>query len=138
MNTNSIEISDKLTIKPFNVNHTVETFGFSIIKDNDKIISYTSDTLYDDIILDNLRNSKYLILEGMIPLTENAFSNNAKHATFNQMYDVVKEIRPNKAFIVHLQPKYFKKIDEIISEFNNIPNSEIQFPKERYNYVLCV
>lgn len=123
---------------PFKVDHTVETYGFSLFNGDTKLLSYTSDTLYNENVIEQIKESKYLILEGMVPETETKFSENSKHATFTQMKNVVANILPKMAFVIHLQPRYIKDQDSIIQSLNNIDNTEILFPNEDVEYVLCL
>lgn len=128
-----------IDIKAFPVNHTVQTFGFSLYCDSHKLISYSSDTLYDDSIIEYFVGSLVLILEGMVPDSESVFSDKAKHATFNQMRSVVERIHPQKAFMVHLQPRYLKQTNEIITAVNTVEGSVIIFPEIGDTYeLLCI
>ena len=74
----------------------------------------------------------------MTPETEIAFSRKAKHATFNDMLDVVNSIRPDMAFVVHLQPRYLGEKESIINKMNSMSESEILFPEVGRKYVLRV
>ena len=128
-----------ISIKAFPVNHTVETFGFSIYQNSRKMISYSADTLYDDDIIAQFAGCEVLILEGMVPDSESGFSAKAKHATFNQVRNVVERIRPQKAFMVHLQPRYLKQAEEIIASINTVKDSVIYFPEVGDAHeILCV
>ncbi len=128
-----------IDVKAFPVNHTVQTFGFSLYKDGRKLISYSSDTLYDDSIIDYFAGSAVLILEGMVPDNESVFSAKAKHATFNQMRSVVERIHPQKAFMVHLQPRYLKQTKEIVDAINTVKGSVIYFPEIGDTHeILCI
>lgn len=118
-----------INVEIFPVNHTVQTFGFSLYQDGHKMISYSSDTLYDDSIIDYFAGSEVLILEGMVPDSESEFSAKAKHATFNQMRNVVDRVRPKMAFMVHLQPRYLKQTKEIVDNINTVNGSVIYFPE---------
>ena len=126
------------SICPFAVNHTVETYGFSVFYEGKKLLSYTSDTLYDSRILDKLSDSKYLILEGMVPESENAFSVKSMHATFDQAKSVVQHVKPKEAFLVHLQPRYLSAQKQIIEELNVSTDALLLFPDEDVDYVLCI
>ncbi len=122
-------------VSAFEVNHTVSTFGFSVYLNNEKVISYSSDTLYNDKIVAALAGSKILIIEGMVPESEIAFSNKAKHATFTQAVNVINTIKPKLTFIVHLQPRYLPTQNDIISSINKQTTTETVFPVigERYD-----
>ena len=125
-------------IRSFAVNHTVETYGFSVLCGDKKLLSYTSDTLYDNRVLDKLLGSQYLILEGMVPETENVFSAKSMHATFDQAKSVVQYIKPKEAFLVHLQPRYLSAKKQIIKEMNTPTDTLVLFPNEDRDYVLCI
>lgn len=128
-----------ISIEAFPVNHTVQTFGFSIYRNGCKVISYSSDTLYDDTIIAQFSGSTVLILEGMVPSSESSFSAKTKHATFNQMRNVVEQTRPQKAFMVHLQPKYLEQAKEIVASINTVKDSVIYFPEVGDAHeILCV
>jgi ribonuclease BN (tRNA processing enzyme) len=130
---------DAFDVKAFPVNHTVQTCGFSIYQGEHKLISYSSDTLYDNNIIENFTGSAVLILEGMVPDSESGFSAKTKHATFEQMRNVVEQIRPQKAFMVHLQPRYLKQAKEIVDSINTVKGSVIDFPSiGDVHEVLCV
>ena len=127
----------KLQIKK--MNHSVETFGFSLFEGKEKVLSYSADTLFDQEIVDFFKGSNYLILEGMVSDSEDTFSKVAKHATFSEALKTFFEVNPKYAFVVHLQPRYFNKIDEINQELSNKGNNRIGFPQigEWYD-LLCV
>lgn len=130
---------DTFDVKAFAVNHTVQTFGFSVYQGTHKLISYSSDTLYDERIIENFSGSNVLILEGMVPDSESGFSTKTKHATFDQMRHVVEQIHPQKAFMVHLQPRYLKQAQKIIETINTVKGSVIDFPDVGdVHEILCV
>ena len=127
-----------LKISPFASDHTVATYGAVVKLGEDKLLGYSSDTLYNEKIIDALRGCRYLVLEGMVPDCEQVFSDKAKHATFSQMTDVVGRLRPEMAFVVHLQPRYLSRQAEIAEAINCIPGSKIVFPEIGETYVLRV
>lgn len=126
-------------VNAFNVNHTVKTFGFTISINGEKLIGYSADTLYNDAIVNMLKGNKVLILEGMVPNEEIGFSTNSKHATFEQMCDVIKSTNPTKTFIVHLQPRYLSQRNEIINNLKQHLQGDVEFPTIGEEYeVLCL
>ncbi len=127
---------DNFSVHVFEVDHTVKTFGFSISCKNEKVLSYTSDTLYNEKIISKLKGSTYLIIEGMVPESEINFSTKSKHATFEQMHEVVELIKPKIAFITHLQPRYLSKKEAIERQLNNIAGVKLLFPNTEEDYVL--
>lgn len=135
---NTVVDNDEYLVRSFAADHTVETYGFSIFYKGQKLLSYTSDTLYNDNIINAIAGSKYLILEGMVPAEESAFSIKSKHATFEQMCKVVNIVHPDEAFIVHLQPRYLSKKNEIEKKLNSIDNVKLLFPNTEEEYVLCL
>ena len=138
IDTTEILIDNHIRIVPFEVNHTVICFGFLVYIDNHKILGYSSDTLFDDNIIEKMANSEYLIAEGMVPDSEIAFSRKGKHATFNDLLNVVNIIKPKTAFAVHLQPRYLDMQRNISEELNSASKSTILFPEVRKTYVLRI
>ena len=130
--------NDELSIIPFEVEHTVKTYGCNFFYNGKKVVSYTSDTLYNKKILSNLNGCDCLILEGMVPNEEQSFSNSAKHATFNDVIDVVNTISPLCSFVVHLQPRFLEKKTEIEEVFHKKCSCDTSFPKEGKWYELYI
>lgn len=130
--------NEELSIIPFEVEHTVKTYGCNFFYNKKKVVSYTSDTLYNNRIISNLNGCVCLILEGMVPSEEQSFSKNAKHATFNDAIDVVNTINPLYSFVIHLQPRFLEKKTEIEEVFHNKSSCEISFPKEGKWYELHI
>ncbi len=131
--------NDDFVVNAFNVNHTVNTFGFTISLNGKKLIGYSADTLYNENIVNMLRDSKILILEGMVPNEDITFSTNSKHATFEQMCEVIKNTNPNQAFIVHLQPRYLSQRNEIVCSLKQQLKSNLDFPIIGQEYeILCL
>lgn len=144
-NINFVEINDSTVFETNNfvlsakkVDHTVKTFALSIFENNNKILSYSSDTLYDNKIIDYMRHSKYLVIEGMVPESEETFSQSAKHATFTDALKVSNKLNPKQAFLVHLQPRYRVEIDKIEESLQQQANAKIEFPKIGVWYELCI
>lgn len=119
------------------MNHTVDTYGFYIIEDSVKVISYSSDTLFDNNMTRFFEQSKYLILEGMVPCREEIFSKTAKHATFDDAVRVANKISATFTFVVHLQPRYLDSLEEI-KEYLECKGKNIGFPKVGKWYVLHI
>lgn len=133
---NYIDIDEKTNIQTSmfelqikKMNHSVETYGFSLFEKKEKILSYSADTLFDSDIINFFKGSHYLIIEGMVPDSEDVFSKTAKHATFGEAVRAFQEINPEYAFVVHLQPRYFNRLDEINKELLVKGNNKIGFPR---------
>lgn len=133
---NYIDIDEKTNVQASmfelqikKMNHSVETYGFSLFEEKEKVLSYSADTLFNSEIIDFFRDSHYLIVEGMVPDSEDIFSKTAKHATFSEAVGVFQEINPEYAFVVHLQPRYFNRLDEINQELSVKGNNRLGFPK---------
>lgn len=111
------------------MSHSVETYGFSLFEEEEKILSYSADTLYNQEIINFFKGSHYLIVEGMVSDSEDVFSKTAKHATFGEAVKVFQEVNPDYAFVVHLQPRYFNRLNEINQELSIKGNNRIGFPQ---------
>ena len=142
-NINFIDLNDTTIVNTSNfkivvrkMNHTVDTYGFYLLEQDKKILSYTSDTIFDENIIDFLSGSKYLIIEGMVPGSEENFSKNAKHATFEKAIEVINRITADISFVVHLQPRYLDSIIQIESYIRKHSNCITGFPKVGEWYVL--
>ena len=119
------------------MDHTVETYGLSIFEGDSKVLSYSSDTLYNDEILSFLRGSHFLVIEGMVPEAERDFSITAKHATFSDAMMVSRQVQAKHNIIVHLQPRFLNNVDTIEAEFKSL-NNGTQFPKVGVWYELHI
>lgn len=144
-NINFIDLDDSrlvdtgdFKIQTKKMNHTVDTYGFYIIENGEKTLSYSSDTLYDEDIIDFFKESKYLILEGMVPNSESKFSKMAKHATFDNALEVINKTKAKFSFVVHLQPRYLGSVNQIEYYLNNNSDCKIGFPKVGEWYVLHI
>ena len=138
IDTSEIILNRSIRIIPFEVDHSVKCYGFIVYEDNCKLLSYSSDTLYNNSIVEKMSNSRYLIVEGMVPDSEIVFSRKGKHATFKDMLDIVNIIKPETAFVVHLQPRYLVKQHAITDEINSKSTSNILFPEIMKEYVLRI
>lgn len=144
-NINFIDLHDSLTIDASDfilntkkVNHTVDTYGFSIFENENKLLSYSSDTLYSIDLEKFFQDSKYLIIEGMVPSSEDAFSKKTKHATFNEALKIAEVTNANYTYLVHLQPRYLESIQQIENQLKSNGLRNIGFPNTGEWYVLHI
>jgi len=117
-------------LQTFEMIHTVPTYGFIIWSDDQKILAYSADTLPSENFIEAASGSKVLIHEAMIPASETAFSNNAKHSTAVQAGDAVAKIHPAQAFLMHLRPAFLNKRSILEKEASEIAGMQVIYPDE--------
>lgn len=133
-NVKFVELTDSLNyvgehfrVTAQSVNHSVTTYAMTIYEGTNKVLSYSSDTLYSDSIIEFLRGAKTAIIEGMVPDDQQAFSLKAKHATFSDAINASKKIGAERTIVVHLQPRYYSQLEAINDMLK--ANGNINFPK---------
>lgn len=121
---------DSMRFRFYLMNHTVPVFGFLMSKGDEKLLAYTSDTLPADEFTRSVRGVKVLIHEAMVPANESAFSNAAKHSTAKQAGEAISQIRPQRAFLMHLRPVFWNNRNVLEKEASDQAGIEAAYPEE--------
>jgi ribonuclease BN (tRNA processing enzyme) len=120
----------------YTVDHAVPTYGFTIKGRLGKLLAYSSDTLPSPTFIEAAAKVPTLIHEAMVPASEGAFSSRAKHSTTVQAGNVIRDIQPNRAFLIHIRPSYWGKREELEREASKAAGLNVVYPEEGAQYLL--
>jgi len=123
------DLFDGIEFETVPVIHTVPNIGISITIDGKKV-TYSSDTVYSEALVELASGSDLLIQEAMVPNSMKGFSEKTKHATTGDAARIAKEADVPKMVLVHLDPPWFDKEDVILEEVKAVYKGEVAIAHE--------
>jgi len=126
-----------LRIKPFTVNHTVETLGF-VIKENGSGFIFSGDTGVTDTVTkeaNDFKGLKAIILETSFPNSERKLAELSRHLTPEALAETLIDLNNNEipVYIFHIKPQYLSEVTRELNEIEGlklkvlIPGEILQF-----------
>lgn len=122
-----------IVVKTVPVIHTAKTFGLRIDAAN-KVVSYSSDTIYCEAFAELAKGSDLLIHEGFATEELAALSQNVKHAIGKDAGLCASNSNSKKLLMVHFFPPYQNRLSEIIDEAKMYFNGEVSYAQELLTY----
>jgi ribonuclease BN (tRNA processing enzyme) len=115
---------DEIPYKTTPVKHSVPNIAISFELDGKKV-TYSSDTVYSDSLVDLASGSDLLIQEAMVPNSMKGFSEKTKHATTGDAARIASEAGVRQVILVHLDPPWFEKEEQIVEEVRSGYEGEV-------------
>lgn len=104
-----------LNIETVGADHAVPCVS-CVVKSEEKKLVYSSDTLYNENLLEIAKNADILIHEGMMPKTMDSLANKVKHSTAFFAGKFARDINAKQMLMVHIAPSLLGKERTLIEE----------------------
>ena len=127
--------SDKLDVSVFSANHTVPCIS-CVIKSEGKKVTYSSDTLYNDKLVEASNDADLLIHEGMMSCEMQALANKVKHSMACDAGKFATLTRAKQLVLVHIAPNMIGKEAILLSEARNNYKGSISVPHDGSVYII--
>lgn len=105
----------EMNIETICANHAVPCIS-AVVKCKGKALVYTSDTLYNEVLVDKAKNADILVHEGMMPKSMDALANKVKHSTAYVAGKFAHDIGAKQMLMVHIAPSMLGKEGMLIEE----------------------
>jgi ribonuclease BN (tRNA processing enzyme) len=119
---------DMFSIKTFPVSHTVPSIGV-VIECEGKIIAYSGDTQYSEIVEMNARGSTLLVHDAFCTEQFAEMAKRFGHSTAHEAGKVAKNSGVDKLILCHPAAFVWSNPQSLIDEAKNIFSGEILLPK---------
>lgn len=107
--------SGTLRVETICADHAVPCVS-CVINCEGKKLAYTSDTLYNEILLDQAKNADVLVHEGMMPKSMENLANKVKHSTAYVAGKFANDVKAKQMLMVHIAPSLLGKESILIEE----------------------
>ena len=104
-----------LDIETICANHVVPCIS-AVVKGKGRRLVYTSDTLYNEQLVDKAQNADILVHEGMMPKSMDALANKVKHSTSFLAGKFAYDVNAKQLLMVHIAPSLLGKENVLIEE----------------------
>lgn len=107
--------SGMLKIETISANHAVPCVS-AVVSVGSKRLVYTSDTIYNEQLVDKAQNADVLVHEGMMPKSMDALANKVKHSTAFSAGKFAYDVNAKQLLMVHIAPSFLGKEKLLIEE----------------------
>lgn len=107
--------SGMLDIETISANHAVSCIS-AVVRSESKRLVYTSDTIYNEKLVDKAQNADVLVHEGMMPKSMDDLANKVKHSTAFSAGKFAHDVNAKQLLMVHIAPSFLGKENLLIEE----------------------
>ena len=107
--------------------HPVSTLS-CVLRENDKLICYSSDTLPNEKLLALSGNANLVIHEGMFTIESEELSRRVMHSTARDAGRFAKASNSSQLLMVHIAPELFGKESKLLKEARTEYSGNISIP----------
>jgi len=127
--------SGTLNIETICANHAVPCVS-CVINCGGKKLVYTSDTLYNEILIDKAEYADVLVHEGMMPKSMEPLANKVKHSTAFMAGKFAYDVKAKQMLMVHIAPSLLGKESILIEEAASNYQGPISIPCDGSVYMV--
>lgn len=128
---NSPKSLGEIQLQAVEMNHAVPSFGIVLWNSSgDKVLAYSSDSLPVDDFAKVAERVEVLVYEAMVPASEASFSDATKHSTTEHAGQVIAQVSPKRAFLMHIRPVYWSRREQLEKEVSEIAGANAVYPED--------
>lgn len=127
--------SGTLEIETVCANHAVPCVS-CVINCEGKKMTYTSDTLYNESLIDKAKYADVLVHEGMMPKSMETLANKVKHSIAFMAGKFAYDVKAKQMIMVHIAPGFLGKENILIEEAAFNYQGPISIPYDGSVYIV--
>ena len=127
LNSNDKFSADDFSVTVIDAIHPIPTLS-CVIRDNDKLVCYTSDSLPNEQLLPLCQNADLLIHEGMFSSESEALSRKVMHSTATDAGKFAEASKCAQLIMVHIAPALFGRETVLLKEAQKEYKGKISIP----------
>ena len=127
LNSNDKFSADEFLVTVIDAIHQIPTLS-CVIRDNDKLVCYTSDSLPNEQLLPLCQNADVLIHEGMFTSESEVLSRKVMHSTAKDAGKIAAASKCAQLIMVHIAPSLFGRETVLLKEAQKEYRGNISIP----------
>ncbi len=119
----------KIKINVIRAIHAVDCISCVVMSEGKKLV-YSSDTIYNNELINYSENSDILVHEGMMLKSMNDLAKKVKHSTAFSAGEFAKNTNAKQLLLVHIAPSLLGRENELLEEASFNYNGNISIPHD--------